>query len=195
MTPTPSKVPGSLMQIETARLRLLSLSADAIDVLLAGDAPRLERMTDARFPSPLRPPPLTEDVLPLVRDRLRADPSQDGWWTWLVVRKDSNQAVGSAGFGGGPDDEGAVMLGYATYPDAERNGFATEAAAALIEWALEHPGVTRVCASLPPDNYPALRVAEKVGMRLLGTVWEEDLDDVLLYGVEKPDVSRFSASG
>jgi hypothetical protein len=28
-------------------------------------------------------------------------------------------------------------------------------------------------------------VAEKLGMRMLGTVWEEDLDEVLLYGVEK----------
>jgi len=183
MTSTPS-TPSSLTQIETARLHLLSLSAAAIDALLAGDAPRLGRITGARFPAPLRPPPLTEDVLPLVRDRLRADPSQDGWWTWLVVRKDSRQAVGSAGFGGGPDGEGAVMIGYATYPDVEGNGFATEAARALIAWALEKPGVARVCASLPPDNHPAIRVAEKVGMRLMGTVWEEDLDEVLLYGIE-----------
>jgi RimJ/RimL family protein N-acetyltransferase len=173
------------MRLETPRLLLLSLTADAIDALLTGDAARLGTLIDARFPQPLRPPPLTEEVLPLVRDRLRADPSQDGWWTWLVVRKDTNHAVGSAGFGGGPDSEGAVMLGYATYPTAERHGFATEAAGALVRWALSQPRVARVCASLPPDNSPAIRVAEKLGMRMLGTVWEEDLDEVLLYGVEK----------
>jgi ribosomal-protein-alanine N-acetyltransferase len=173
------------MRLETPRLVLLSLTADAIDALLTGDAARLGALIDARFPQPLRPPPLTEEVLPLVRDRLRADPSQDGWWTWLVVRKDTNEAVGSAGFGGGPDSEGAVMLGYATYPTAERHGYATEAAGALVRWALSQPRVARVCASLPPDNSPAIRVAEKLGMRMLGTVWEEDLDEVLLYGVEK----------
>ena len=178
------------MQLDTTRLRLLSLTADAIEALLAGDGPRLRKLTDARFPEPLRPPPLTEGVLPLVRDRLRADPSQDGWWTWLVVRKDTREAVGSAGFGGGPDDEGGVMIGYATYPDAERCGFATEAAGALIGWALAQPGVTRVCASLPPDNRAAIRVAEKLGMRLLGTVWEEDLDEVLLYGVDSVNSER-----
>jgi ribosomal-protein-alanine N-acetyltransferase len=171
------------MRLETPRLLLLSLTADAIDALLTGDAARLGALIDARFPQPLRPPPLTEEVLPLVRDRLRADPSQDGWWTWLVVRKDTNEAVGSAGFGGGPDSEGAVMLGYATYPTAERHGFATEAAGALVRWALSQPRVARVCASLPPDNSPAIRVAEKLGMRMLGTVWEEDLDEVLLYGI------------
>jgi [ribosomal protein S5]-alanine N-acetyltransferase len=173
------------MRLETPRLVLLSLTADAIDALLTADAARLSALIDARFPQPLRPPPLTEEVLPLVRDRLRADPSQDGWWTWLVVRKDTNEAVGSAGFGGGPDSEGAVMLGYATYPTAERHGFATEAAGALVRWALSQPRVARVCASLPPDNSPAIRVAEKLGMRMLGTVWEEDLDEVLLYCVNR----------
>jgi RimJ/RimL family protein N-acetyltransferase len=172
------------MRLETSRLVLLSLTADAIDAMLRGDAARLTALTGARFPEPLKPPPLTEDVLPLVRDRLRADPSQDGWWTWLVIRKDTREAVGSTGFGGGPDPEGAVMVGYATYPPAERHGFATEAAGALIGWALQQPGVVRVCASLPPDNTAAIRVAEKLGMRMLGTVWEEDLDEVLLYGVE-----------
>lgn len=175
------------MRLETPRLVLLSLTADAIDALLTGNAARLGALIDARFPQPLRPPPLTEDVLPLVRERLRADPSQDGWWTWLVVRKDTNEAVGSAGFGGGPDAEGAVMLGYATYPPAERHGFATEAAGALVRWALSQPRVVRVCASLPPDNSPAIRVAEKLGMRMLGTVWEEDLDEVLLYCVKREE--------
>ena len=45
------------------------------------------------------------------------------------------------------------------------------------------PGVTRVCASLPPENEPAIRVAQKLGMKLVGTVWEEDLDEVLLYAL------------
>lgn len=172
------------MRLETPRLVLLSLTPEAIDALLRADAVRLAALTDARFPTPLRPPPLTEDVLPLVRDRLTADPKQEGWWTWLVIRKDTKEAVGSVGFGGGPDDEGGVMIGYATYPNVEGRGFATEAAGALVRWALPQPGVTRVCASLPPDNRAAIRVAEKLGMKLVGTVWEEDLDEVLLYGIQ-----------
>jgi ribosomal-protein-alanine N-acetyltransferase len=175
------------MRLETPRLVLLSLTPEAIDALLGGDAVRLATLTDAKFPIPLRPPPLTEEVLPLVRERLAADPRQEGWWTWLVIRKDTKEAVGSVGFGGGPDDEGAVMIGYATYPNVEGHGFATEAAGALVRWALRQPGVARVCASLPPDNQPAIRVAEKLGMRLLGTVWEEDLDEVLLYAVRSEE--------
>ena len=101
-----------------------------------------------------------------------------------MIRKDTKDAVGSVGLGGGPDDEGAVMIGYATYPDVEGRGFATEAADALIRWVLPQPGVAQVCATLPPDNRAAIRVAEKLGMSLVGTVWEEDLDEVLLYSVK-----------
>ncbi|HEX2451090.1 MAG TPA: GNAT family N-acetyltransferase [Gemmatimonadales bacterium] len=175
-----------MLQLETDRLRLLPLSSAAIDALLAGDGRQLRELTGATFPTPVRPPPLTEQLLPMVRDRLSADAAQEGWWTWVVIRKDTREAVGSVGFGGGPDAEGAVMVGYATYPNVERRGYATEAAAALVDWALEHHDVLRVCASMPPDNAAAIRVAQKVGMRLLGTVWEEDLDDVLLYGIERP---------
>jgi RimJ/RimL family protein N-acetyltransferase len=176
-----------MLALETARLRLVPLSPEAIDALLAGDGARLRTLTGAAFPAPVRPPPLTEGLLPMVRARLEADPGQEGWWTWAVVRKDTEEAVGSVGFGGGPDADGAVMVGYATYPNVEGRGYATEAAGALVDWALRHPDVIRVCASMPPDNAAAIRVARKIGMRLLGTVWEEDLDDVLLYGIERAE--------
>jgi RimJ/RimL family protein N-acetyltransferase len=77
------------------------------------------------------------------------------------------------------------MIGYATYPGAARKGYASEATQALVDWALKQPGVRRVCASIPPDNLPARRVAEKVGMTIVGHVWEEDIDEVLLYGIAR----------
>jgi RimJ/RimL family protein N-acetyltransferase len=168
-------------QLTTERLELVPFTADAIDALLAGDAPRLQSLTGLVFPAPLRPPPLMEELLPLVRDQLRTNPASLGWWTWLAVERGTKKVTGALGFGGPPDADGAVMIGYATYPVADHRGYASEAARALIDWALTQPGVTRVCASIPPDNAPARRVAEKVGMRVAGTVWEEEIDDVLLY--------------
>jgi RimJ/RimL family protein N-acetyltransferase len=172
-----------MLTLSTPRLDLQPFSADAIEALLAGDESRLGTLTGARFPAPLRPPPLLEEVLPLVRDRLRADPATLGWWTWLTIDRAGRQVTGAIGFGGPPDADGAVMIGYATYPGSDRRGYASEATRALIDWALAQPGVRRVCASIPPDNIPARRVAEKVGMRVAGTVWEEEIDDVLLYQI------------
>jgi RimJ/RimL family protein N-acetyltransferase len=171
--------------LTTSRLDLVPFTADAIDALLAGDAPRLEQLTGATFPVPLQPPPLMEGVLPGIRDQLRAAPQTLGWWTWLAVERATREVTGALGFGGPPDAEGAVMIGYATYPGSAHHGFATEATEALVEWALQQPGVRRVCASIPPDNTGARRVAEKVGMRIAGTVWEEEIDDVLLYEVRR----------
>lgn len=170
-----------MQKLTTDRLEIVPFTADAIDALLAGDHDRLEQLTGLTFPAPLRPPPLMEEVLPLVRDQLRANPASLGWWTWLAVDKASQKVTGALGFGGPPNEEGAVMIGYATYPAVDHRGYASEAARTLIDWALQQPGVTRVLASIPPDNTPARRVAEKVGMRIAGTVWEEEIDDVLLY--------------
>lgn len=170
-----------MLALTTERLQLVPISADAIEALLAGDAARLTTLTGFRFPTPLRPPPLMEEVLPLVQRRLREDPASLGWWTWLAVDRTTSTVTGALGFGGPPDPDGAVMIGYATYPSVDHRGFATEATRVLVEWALQQPGVVRVCASIPPDNTPARRVAEKVGMRVAGTVWEEEIDDVLLY--------------
>jgi RimJ/RimL family protein N-acetyltransferase len=173
-------------QLSTARLDLIPFRAEAIDLLLAGDGPGLTRLTGLHFPEPLTPPPLLEAVLPLVRDRLTADPASLGWWTWLAVERQSRRVTGALGFGGPPDPEGAVMIGYATYPGSDRRGYASEATRTLVDWALAQPGVRRVCASIPPENTAARRVAEKVGMRIAGTVWEEDIDSVLLYEKRRP---------
>jgi RimJ/RimL family protein N-acetyltransferase len=176
---------GHRLHLTTAHLDLVPFTAEAIEALLAGDRSTLRRLAGAEFPEPLGPPPLLEALLPAIRDRLRTDPETLGWWTWLAIDRRTGQVTGASGFGGPPDQTGAVMIGYATYPGAEGHGYASEAARALVAWALEHAEVSRVCASIPPDNAAARRVAEKLGMRVVGTVWEEDIDDVLLYAVDR----------
>jgi [ribosomal protein S5]-alanine N-acetyltransferase len=182
MTPRP---------IPTSRLELQPFTAAAIDALLAADEPRLRELTGASFPLPLAPPPLMDGVLPSMRDRLRRDPSQEGWWGWLVVIREDRRVIGSLVFGGPPNSQGDVPVGFATYPQFEGHGYATEATRALVAWALAQPAVLRVCASIPSWNAGSRRVAEKVGMRPVGAawdaeVWDEDVDDVLLYAVERP---------
>lgn len=92
----------TLPTIRTERLTLTVFTPDAIDALLAGNALRLNAITASAFPQPLAPPPLMEDMLPDLRDRLRKDPSQIGWWSWVVTRRDTGQAIGSVGLGDRP---------------------------------------------------------------------------------------------
>jgi len=164
--------------IVTARLALPPLSADAIAALIAGDGERLEALTGASFPRPVEAPPLMADALPLFRDRLRADPALAPWWARLIVRRDTRQAVGSAGFAGYPDAAGVVTLGYAVYPAFQGHGYAAEAVRVLAAWALGQPGVMAVQATVPPWNTPSLRVVAKAGFRRIGTAADDEAGEV-----------------
>jgi len=171
----------------TSRLDLAPLSAEAIDALLSGDSERLHSLTGAVFPEPVEPPPYMAEALPTVRRRLRESPSELRWWNWLVVRRDNREAIGSVAFAGRPDESGAVLIGYAMYPGCEGSGFATEATLALVEWAFTQPGVRIVRAMAPVWNTPAVHVAEKVGMRPVGSYEDDEIGEVLIYERVHPD--------
>lgn len=171
--------------VRTPRLDLTPLGADAIDALLAGDGIRLNALTGARFRQP-EPPPYMADALPVVRDHLRVQPSEAPWWNWLIVDRESGEAVGSVAFGGPVNPEGAVLIGYAIYADFEGRGYATESVRAMVAWAFGQPGVREVRALAPVWNTPALRVAENVGMRPVAADEDDDVGEVLLYTVTAP---------
>jgi RimJ/RimL family protein N-acetyltransferase len=171
----------STTTVHTARLELAPLGADAIEALLRGDAGRLRSLTGAAFPAPPAPPPYMADSLPVVRDRLRANPDEAPWWNWLVVQQEDGEAVGSVAFGGMPDAAGAVLIGYAMYPGREGHGYATEAVRAMVDWAFAQPGVRVVRALAPVWNTPAVHVAEKVGMRPVASDEDDEIGEVLVY--------------
>ena len=122
----------------------------------------LEMVTDRLRLVPYRPgmPLPGEDA----REHLERLTHPGGWGAWLVFRGD--ELVGDAGFHA-PPVGGEVELGYATRPEHRGRGYATEAARALVEWALAQPGVERVVAEFEHDNPASKRVLEKAGLRPL----------------------------
>lgn len=57
-------------------------------------------------------------------------------------------------------------LYYAFAPAHRRQGYATEASAALVEFAFEQLRLKRIVATTTHDNTPSVRVMEKLGMRI-----------------------------
>lgn len=171
--------------ITTDRLRLTALDAAGIDALIAGDAERLRALTGSRFPHAAAPPYMAE-ALPDVRARLEEHPEEAPWWNWLIVREDTGEAIGGVALGGPPDSTGAVLVGYAVYPEHEGYGFATEAVRAMVGWAFRQPSVREVRALAPVWNTPALRVAENVGMRPVASDEDDDVGEVLVYAIAAP---------
>jgi len=116
------------------------------------------------------------DVLPHFHDVLLASPEARSWGPYLMVLRESGEAVGSAGFTGPPDAMGTVTIGYSVYPVFQRRGIASEAVEALASWALEQPGVRRVRATIPPQHDASQHVAARAGFRRTSLV-ENDPDE------------------
>lgn len=80
---------------------------------------------------------------------------------WMIVLKDSKTIIGSIGFKGIPTNSGRVEIGYGINSIYERRGYATEAAKAMISFALEQPDVSEVVAEVDKDNISSQRVLQK----------------------------------
>ena len=151
------------LRIETGRLTLIAMPLEAVGALVAAHRTRAAGVLGAVLPDGW-PDEELADILPACRDRLAAEPDTLGFGAWAVARTDPRIVVGSAGFIA-PPDRGEVELGYGIHPDHRKAGYATEAAVALVGWALGRPGVTRVIAECDEDNAASIRVLEKAGMR------------------------------
>jgi RimJ/RimL family protein N-acetyltransferase len=73
-----------------------------------------------------------------------------------------------------------VDLGFAFLPRFWRNGYAFEAASAVMQYGRHVMGLTRVVAILSQDNERSARLLERLGFRLEGTV-AHDKEVLILY--------------
>jgi RimJ/RimL family protein N-acetyltransferase len=119
-------------------------------------------------------------------ERLKAQPSLLGWWTYLFVHKADRTLVGLGGYKGEPDVEGRVEIGYSIAPGYQRRGLAREAALGMIEHAFSDPRVRQVIAHTLPEKNASTRVLAGVGMRLLGQVHDPEDGEVWRWALMKP---------
>jgi RimJ/RimL family protein N-acetyltransferase len=88
-----------------------------------------------------------------------------GHGSLMMERRDTGALAGSISVNGGPMfDE--VELGWMTYDGHTKQGFATEAARAVRDWALGPRGLPTLVSYVGIDNAPSRRVAEKLGAQI-----------------------------
>jgi RimJ/RimL family protein N-acetyltransferase len=85
-----------------------------------------------------------------------------GWWA--VEVRETSQLVGTVGafF---REDLAGIEIGWNTYRAYRGQGFASEAAAEAMRYALEVRGEPQVRAFIASGNTPSIRVALLLGMR------------------------------
>lgn len=104
-----------------------------------------------------------------------------GFGPYAVVEKQSRIVTGYCGFFYFPDIDGQpeVEIGYRLARSAWGQGYATEAALAVRDFAFGTLGLKRLIAIIDPSNKVSIRVAQKIGMH-----YEKD---VMLEGYTHPD--------
>ncbi|WP_166971114.1 GNAT family N-acetyltransferase [Brevibacterium atlanticum] len=102
----------------------------------------------------------------------RAPSGDAGWLNWIVRDKVKTNTVGyvQATL---TTDEGRYQadIAWVIAPDRQRQGLATEAAVAMVEWLGER-AVTDLRAAIHPGNVASNRVAERLGLHP-----SDDFDD------------------
>ena len=117
--------------------------------------------------------------------QLYASTSADPWTHgFSLVHRDSDIVVGKSGFKGPPAADGVVEIAYSVVPDYQGKGYATEAAQALVAFALSSGRVRVVRAHTLPESNASTRVLAKCGFRHVGEVI--DPDDGLVWRWETP---------
>jgi RimJ/RimL family protein N-acetyltransferase len=95
-------------------------------------------------------------------------PGAPGGWVQLSVEdRESGELVGDVGLSPAEEDPGVVKIGYTLAPAFQGRGYATEAVSALISYAFDRLGASVVRAYASAENLPSIRLAERVGMRLM----------------------------
>jgi [ribosomal protein S5]-alanine N-acetyltransferase len=97
---------------------------------------------------------------------------------WVITVKPKTRAVGAIACRVRDTD---ADFGYVLNRNFWRQGYATEAAEALLAWLMRLPSIGRVWATCDYENIRSARVLEKIGLSLEGTLPE---------GVVRPNLSN-----
>lgn len=142
--------------------------------------------------------PMTREVL---LARLHADLSareltDEGQGLTLgAVRRDTGRLIGDVVLFFRSREHAGGELGYVFHPSVAGQGYATEAAAAMLGLAFGQLGLHRVEARLDARNAPSARLAERLGMRreahFVRNEWfKGEWSDLLVYAILAEEWSR-----
>jgi ribosomal-protein-alanine N-acetyltransferase len=178
--------------LETARLRLRPFAdADAAALFGLHSNAQVLRYWDA--------PPWSEPERAHRFIAACGQMAEEGTGARLAVDRGSDGAfVGWCGLTRWNPDHRSASLGYCFAEAAWGHGYATEAAAALLEWAYGALDLNRVQAETDTRNLASARVLEKLGFVREGTLREDcvvngDVSDSWVYGLLRREWQPTSA--
>jgi ribosomal-protein-alanine N-acetyltransferase len=169
--------------LRTARLDLVPMTLAMAEAVILGHKEDAERLIDARMPLRWPNRELVERAFSASLEALRAQPEVRLWGNRVMVARALDgeaRVLGSVVFHGRPED-GIAEIAYGVEEGSQGQGYATEAVAASVAWALEEDGVLAVQAATFDWHVPSLRVISKVGMVRVGTRDHDTMGELVVF--------------
>ena len=175
MTCCSNGMPGSIVPLRTARLDLVAITPACLRSELARDGALADHLgceVTAEWPPNVWEPHVWE----LLLEHYAAQPDQMAWHRYVILRGTRERGpvlIGTVNAFRWPDKRGEAELGYAVVPAYYRQGFATEAALAMVQWIEAGREVTSLCAHTYPELTASARILDRCGFALQGPGAEE----------------------
>jgi ribosomal-protein-alanine N-acetyltransferase len=117
----------------------------------------------------------------------------DGHGLWLVVDRNTRDPIGQVGLCRQQvDGMDEPEIGYLIHEPYWRQGYASEAAAAVRDYAFRELGKQRVISLIRPVNVPSQRVALRIGLKPVKLTMFHDFEH-LVFSMERPAANRCPA--
>jgi RimJ/RimL family protein N-acetyltransferase len=156
--------------IETARLKIRELTVDDAEFIfgLVNEPSFLENIGDKGVRNP-------EDARKFILEGPWANHRDRGYGQFMVELKKSGDPIGICGILYREALE-VSDVGGAFFPRFWRQGFAYEAACAVMEYGRSKLGIDRIVGLTKEENTASIRLLEKLGMSFEKTVKMSDDD-------------------
>jgi [ribosomal protein S5]-alanine N-acetyltransferase len=163
------------MEVKTERLLINPFTAEMICALKSGDYRKLEQMgfiSTNEWPEKdlLHALPVFENIV--------LKNGVNGFGSWIMKEKITNNVIGSLGFIGNPDIDGQIEIGFGVIPSRRKKGFCHEAVNGLLNWIKDKKEVKVIIAHCNKQNIESKNVLSKCGFIYKGEekqlqLWEK----------------------
>ena len=152
--------------LTTARLRLVAITPVMLRAEEAADG-SLARVLGAEVTADWPPEHWEPHVYHFIEKQYEDEPRTRGWNRYVLLPNSRGWVLIGA-VGAFPKLNGDAEIGYSTIRSYQRQGYATEAAGALVEWLLTQKDVKSVSAQTYPSLMESIKVMERCGMIYVG---------------------------
>jgi RimJ/RimL family protein N-acetyltransferase len=173
--------------METNNLRLITVKRVHVEALLRNKR-ELAAILGVRVPDGW--PHFPEAFSLPDNESHRSERSPTDWPGYFFIHPQERALVGNGGFTGGPDNSGAIEIGYEIAPEHRNRGFATEAARAMIYYAFAHEEVRVVVAHTLAETNASNSVLRKAGMTFVGEADHPEVGKTWRWQISRDDYHR-----